>query len=85
MQVIATETFVHFYKKLPSDIQDRTDKALRHLETNLFYPSLNRKKMAGYEDIYEIRISKNYRLTYKKIDDAAYLRKIGTHDLLNNP
>lgn len=37
--------------------------------------------MAGQQDIFEIRISRNYRLTYQKIDDTAYLRKIGTHDL----
>ena len=77
MHVEATDTFIRLYKKLPSDIQERTDKTV--------HPSLGHKKMSGYEDLYEIRVSKNYRITYQKIDDVAYLRKIGTHNLLKNP
>ena len=85
MHVEATETFIRLYKKLPADIQDRADKALILLESHPFHPSLGHKKMAGHENIFEIRVSKNYRITYQKIDDTAYLRKIGTHDLLRNP
>ncbi len=85
MKVVATEKFADLYKKMPLDIQDQADKALHRLELQPFYPSLGHKKIAGYEDIYEIRVSKNYRITYQKIGDTAYLRKIGTHDLLKNP
>ena len=85
MQVQATDTFIRIYKKLPAEVQDRADKVLSFLELDASHPSLHNKKMAGYEDIYEIRVSKNYRITYQKIGDTAYLRKIGTHNLLNNP
>ena len=85
MLVVSTETFARLYKKLPADIQHQADKALDHLESRPFYPSLGHKKMAGHEDLYEIRVSKNYRITYQKIDNTAYLRKIGTHNLLKNP
>lgn len=73
MHFEATETFIRLYKKLPQEIKERT------------HPSLGHKKMAGQESIYEVRVTKNYRLTYQKVGDIAYLRKIGTHDLLRNP
>ena len=85
MHVEATATFIKLYKKLPKELKEKTKKALKFLESNPTHPSLGHKKMAGQEDIFEIRISMNYRLTYQKIADTAYLRKIGTHDLLRNP
>ena len=85
MRLIATEYFARLYKKLPLDVRDRADKAILRLERFPHYPSLGHKKMGGYEDIYEILISNNYRITYQKTGDIVYLRKIGTHDLLNNP
>lgn len=81
----ATQTFVRLYKNLPEEIKQRTTKALELLQANPSHPSLGHKKMAGHEDIFEIRISQNYRLTYQKVGDAAYLRKIGTHNLLGHP
>ena len=85
MHIEATKTFIRLYKKLPEDLKERVKKALVLLESNPSHPSLGHKKMAGQEDIFEIRISENYRITYQRIQDTAYLRKIGTHDLLRNP
>ena len=85
MHIEATETFIRLYKNLPEEVKRRTKKALEFLESNPTHPSLGHKKMAGQEDIFEVRISKNYRFTYRRIDNTAYLRKIGTHNLLRNP
>lgn len=85
MHLEASKTFSRLYKKLPQDIKERAKKALELLQSNPHHPSLGHKKMAGQEDIFEIRVSQNYRITYQKIQDTAYLRKIGTHDLLRNP
>ncbi|MCB4790709.1 MAG: type II toxin-antitoxin system RelE/ParE family toxin [Elusimicrobia bacterium] len=85
MHIEATRTFIKFYKKLPDDIKTRTKKTLELLQLNPNHPSLGNKKMAGQESIFEIRVSSNYRITYQIIGDTAYLRKIGTHDLLRNP
>ena len=85
MHIEATQTFLKLYKKLPNDIKERTKKALELLQSNPKHPSLGHKKMAGQIDIYELRVSKNYRITYQKIENIAYLRKVGTHDLLDNP
>ena len=85
MRFEATRTFVRLYQKLPHDIRERAKKALELLRVNPSHPSLGHKKMAGQEEIYELRVSSNYRITYQKTGDTAYLRKIGTHDLLRNP
>lgn len=85
MQVETTQTFIRLYKRLPPDVKERTKKALELFQSNPNYPSLGHKKMAGQEDIFELRVSKNYRITYQKMGEVAYLRKIGTHDLLRNP
>ncbi len=85
MHIEATPTFIRLYKRLPSDIKERSQKALELLQTNPAHPSLGHKKMVGQKTIYEIRVSQNYRITYQRIGDTAYLRKIGTHDLLKNP
>lgn len=80
-----TQTFQKLYKKLPADIKDKTKKALELFQSNPSHPSLGHKKMAGKENIYEMRVTKNYRITYQKKANLAILRKIGTHDLLRNP
>lgn len=80
-----TATFKKLYKKLPREVQQRIDKTLFFLEQNPGHPSLHFKKIEGTEDIYEWRVSDNYRGTLKKIDGLAYLRKVGTHDILKSP
>ncbi len=51
MHIEATPTFIRLYKRLPSDIKERSQKALELLQTNPAHPSLGHKKMAGQEDI----------------------------------
>ena len=85
MHIEATHTFKRLYKKLPPSIQKNTKKSLELLQANPRHPSLGHKKMTGQKDIFELRVTQNYRITYQKIENTAYLRKVGTHDLLRNP
>jgi len=85
MHIEATETFIKLYKKLPEDLKDKTKKTIELLRSSPSHPSLGHKKMSGQKDIFEIRVTRNYRITYQKIGDTAYLRKVGTHDLLRDP
>ena len=85
MHIEATETFIKLYKRLPVEIKERAKKTLELLELTPSHPSLGHKKMAGQKDVFELRVTQNYRITYQKIGEIAYLRKIGTHDLLRNP
>lgn len=85
MHIEATKTFLMFYKKLDPEIKNQVKKALTLFQQNPSHPSLEHKKMAGHENIYEIRVSKNYRSTYTKSADTAILRKVDTHDILRKP
>ena len=85
MHLEATQTFIRLYKKLPQEIKEKTKKALELLQSNPAHPSLGHKKMAGQKDIFELRVSTNYRITYQRMGDTAYLCKVGTHNLLRNP
>lgn len=80
-----THTFKRLYQKLPQDIQNRVDKTLILLGEDISHPSLRVKKMEGTDVIYEWRVSDNYRGTFQIIGNTAYLRKIGTHDIIRNP
>jgi len=49
------------------------------------HPSLGNKKISGQKNIYELRVSKNFRITYSKEGNTIFLRKVGKHDIINNP
>ena len=85
MHIEATRTFLKLYKKLDPEIKNQVKKAMALLDKDASHPSSGNKKIAGHDDIYEIRVSKTYRITYTKTGDTAVFRKVGTHDILNRP
>ncbi|MBL7067537.1 MAG: hypothetical protein ISS29_06740 [Candidatus Marinimicrobia bacterium] len=85
MNIEVTRTFIKLYRKLDPDVKLQVKKTLRLFQENPLHPSLYNKKMAGQSNIYEIRVSRNYRITYSKSGDLILLRKDGTHDILKKP
>ena len=85
MHLEATHTFIRLYKRLPMEIQQHAKKTLERLQTDPAHPSLRHRKMAGQTDIYEVSVSMQHRMTYQKVGNTAYLRKVGTHDILRHP
>ena len=85
MQFLRTERFHKDFQHLPADIQARTAKVLELLLVNRRHPSLHVKKMEGAPDIWELRVSDNYRITFQYVREGILLRRIGTHDLLRRP
>lgn len=85
MIIIRTNRFKKDFKRLPEQIQKRTIKQLELFLQNPRHPSLNVKKMQGHSDVWEARITKGYRFTFKIENDTYELRRIGTHDILENP
>jgi mRNA interferase RelE/StbE len=81
MKVRRTNSFLKDYRGLPTEIQDRVNKQLLFLIVNPRHPSLRLKKLKG-TDKYEIRISRDYRLTLRFVEQIIELRRVGTHDLL---
>jgi mRNA-degrading endonuclease RelE of RelBE toxin-antitoxin system len=68
--------------RLPEQVLALVEKAIRLLAENPRHPSLRTKKMKGTEDIWEIRITRDYRITLQWEADLIILRRVGTHDIL---
>jgi len=79
MEIRFLEQAVRQYKKLPHQLQKKTDKQLLFLRDNLKHPSLNVKKMEG-EEKYEARVDWHYRLTFLIREQIIYILSIGPHD-----
>lgn len=82
MKLRPTERFAKEYDGLPERLQHRVDKALALLLQNPRHPSLRVKKMEGYEDRWEGRVTHHYRFTFAVEGDTYVLLRVGTHDLL---
>lgn len=82
MKIIWTPPFERAFQNLPQEIQAQAEKALALLFENPRHPSLRVKKMHGVKDLWEARVSRSYRITYRIEGDRLILRQIGTHDIL---
>jgi mRNA-degrading endonuclease RelE of RelBE toxin-antitoxin system len=80
-----TRRFDKDYAALPEEARDAVDSKLALFLSNSRHPSLRIKKMEGTKDIWEMRITINYRITFQVIEDTAVLRRVGTHDVLKRP
>ena len=85
MKIAFTKSFIRNYRKLPQEIQDAIDKQLELLLSNPRHPSLNVKKMNDPRDIWEGRVTASYRFTFQIQGEVYLLRKVGTHDVLDQP
>lgn len=85
MQLRRTNRFVKDYAALPDELRGRTEKAISILLKSPRHPSLRIKKMEGRKDIWELRVSDSYRLTFQISGDTYILRKVGTHEVLKKP
>jgi len=85
MRFERTERFKQDFKSLPETIQRRTETQLARFVENPRHPSLRIKKMGGFQDIWEGRITQTYRFTFQIREGTCTLRRIGTHDILDTP
>lgn len=83
--VKSTGPFERDLAVLPLTIQKRVEKALLLFTTNPHHPSLRAKKMRGFENIWEGRVSGDYRFTFSIVSGVYYLRRVGAHDIEKNP
>jgi len=81
-KIQTTRPFDEDYNALPELIKDRADKQFVLLMENPYHPSLRIKKIKGHPNIWEGRVTKNYRFTFQISGEIYILRRIGTHDIL---
>jgi mRNA interferase RelE/StbE len=84
-KIQTTGPFDEDYNALPETVKDRADKQFVLLLENPCHPSLRIKKIKGHPDIWEGRVTKNYRFTFQIYGEIYILRRIGTHDILKTP
>lgn len=85
MEIRPTVAFMRDYERLPRKVQTTLDGKLVRLANNFRHPSLRAKKMEGYENIWEARITKGYRFTFSKDESGYFIRRAGPHDILRHP
>jgi len=86
VKIRRSKHFKKSYQKLSPVLQKRVDKALMLLAMNVRHPSLRVKKIQGTDDIYELRVTRSYRISFEIEDDGYFLRRVGKHDdLLRRP
>jgi mRNA-degrading endonuclease RelE of RelBE toxin-antitoxin system len=85
MQLFRTERFKKEFKHLPREIQEKLSVVLERFLANSRHPSLHVKKMEGVRDVWELRVTDNYRVTFQFVQEGMLLRRIGTHNVLRQP
>ena len=84
-RLFRTESFKKDLDGLPKEMKERVAKTLDLLLERPRHPLLHMKKMEGGLDIWEARVSDNYRITFQFVREGIVLRRIGTHNVLRNP
>ncbi len=82
MKLQTTRPFDRDYAELPEEMKERVDKQLALLLLNPRHSSLRLKRIRGTADIWEVRVSRNYRLTLQLAGDTYILRRAGSHDVI---
>ena len=85
MRVARDPSFIRDFAGLPAAIQERAEKKLALFLTNPRHPSLQTHKMEGSHEIWEGRITDDYRFTFRIAGDLYQLRRIGTHEIYKRP
>jgi len=84
-QLVVTRPFEKAFARLPKQIREAAYEKLELFQDNPGHPSLLVKKIKGTQTIWEMSITMNYRLTFEVFPEEIFLRRIGTHDILNQP
>lgn len=82
LEFSTTPTYDKSFVNLTSNLQKRTLEKLALYEKNPRHPSLRIKKLEGTRDIWEMRVTSRYRMTFQRRGAVVLLRNIGTHAIL---
>jgi len=85
MKISRTKPFKRDFQRLPEAIKRRTEAVLRLLMANRHHPSLRVKKvkgkiLQGYDNIFEGRITLDYRFFFLVETDTYTLLRCGRHE-----
>ena len=79
MKVVVSDRAIHSLKNAPRNVQRAFDKQLRFLMDNLLHPSLHAKKYDETNDLWQARVTKEWRFYFTITDDTYRIEKIIPH------
>ncbi len=85
MKIRFAASFGRDYWELPQEIRKTLDKKFALLLSSIRHPSLRVKKMDGFVNIWEARITKGHRFTFQKEEGGYLIRRAGAHNILKHP
>lgn len=75
MQFFRVERFKKDFTRLPRDIQEKLPTILERFAINPRHPSLQVKKMEGVREVWELRVTQSYRITFQFVQEGVLLRR----------
>ena len=78
--VLTTPGYDRDYRKLPAQIQEHVDQQVQRLRLDPHHPSLRAHKRAGENEVWQSRITRNYRLYFLMEGDIITLLAVGPHE-----
>jgi mRNA-degrading endonuclease RelE of RelBE toxin-antitoxin system len=79
MRLFYTERFRKSYDNAPAAIQSAFDRCVALLLANIRHPSLRAKKYSESQDIWQARVTLNWRFYFTIKGDTYYLLDIIPH------
>lgn len=72
--------------KLDKRIKEAVKEAIEDIQKSPVPPGRRLHKMSGYDNVWEVRATSSFRLTFELQGSTAIFRNVGSHDhLLRNP
>ncbi len=78
--IVASPAFTRDYRKLPDEVRRQVDRQILRLRDDPHHPSLRTHKHRGEGDLWQARITKNFRLYFSMAGDVLLLEGVGPHD-----
>lgn len=80
MKSLARPSFWRAYDALDSRVREAARKAYGRFAQDPSHPSLRFKKLAGYEQVWSVRINEQYRAIGERDGDTVVWVWIGSHN-----
>ncbi len=79
MRLLYTQRFRRSYEDAPPKIREAFDRRAGYLATNLRHPSLHAKKYDEAADIWQARITRDWRVYFRIDGEECYLIDLSPH------
>ena len=79
MEVLLSDRTIESLSHAPPDVRRAFEKQLRFLLTNRLHPSLHAKKYDESEDLWQARVSRNWRFYFTIVNDTYRIEDVIAH------